>query len=153
MACPLAFERVWVDKYQYNDAEKKHYEQLSGVSHHNLINCESYASSTLLFLGLLLNTENEQEILRRKLFVAIYFDLCNRIKGHSRCVVLFLFGEYSWIVWLLVVYFCCTSLVHHCNFSWHKSLYRMQLTSPMTVWLILDMFKSSHIHSDFTGNT
>lgn len=60
MACPLAFERVWVDKYQYNDAEKKHYEQLSGVSHHNLINCESYASSTLLFLGLLLNTENER---------------------------------------------------------------------------------------------
>lgn len=32
MACPLAFERVWVDKCQYNDAEKKHYEQLSGVS-------------------------------------------------------------------------------------------------------------------------
>jgi len=31
MACPLAFERVWVDKHQYNDAERKHHEHLSGV--------------------------------------------------------------------------------------------------------------------------
>jgi len=31
MACPLAAERVWVDKYQYADAEKKHYESLSKV--------------------------------------------------------------------------------------------------------------------------
>jgi len=31
MACPLASERVWVDKFQYHDAEKKHFENLSKV--------------------------------------------------------------------------------------------------------------------------
>jgi len=31
MACPLAAERVWVDKFQYHDAEKKHFENLSKV--------------------------------------------------------------------------------------------------------------------------
>jgi elongation factor 1-delta len=29
MACPLANERVWTDKHQYNEAERKYYESLS----------------------------------------------------------------------------------------------------------------------------
>lgn len=32
MACPLAAERVWTEKAQYHDAEKKYYESLSKVT-------------------------------------------------------------------------------------------------------------------------
>lgn len=31
MACPLAAERVWTEKAQYHDAEKKYFENLSKV--------------------------------------------------------------------------------------------------------------------------
>lgn len=31
MACPLANERVWTDKHQYSEAERKYYESLSKV--------------------------------------------------------------------------------------------------------------------------
>lgn len=29
MACPLASERIWLDKAQYSEAERKYYETLS----------------------------------------------------------------------------------------------------------------------------
>lgn len=32
MACPAPVERVWVDKYMYNDAEKRYYENGSGAN-------------------------------------------------------------------------------------------------------------------------
>lgn len=36
-ACPLAAERVWIEKSQYQDAEQKYFEHLSKVSvSHNL---------------------------------------------------------------------------------------------------------------------
>lgn len=31
-ACPLASERVWIEKSQYQDAEQKYFEHLSKVS-------------------------------------------------------------------------------------------------------------------------
>lgn len=31
-ACPLAAERVWIEKSQYQDAEQKYFEHLSKVS-------------------------------------------------------------------------------------------------------------------------
>lgn len=33
-ACPLAAERVWIEKSQYQDAEQKYFEHLSKVSSH-----------------------------------------------------------------------------------------------------------------------
>lgn len=36
MACPLAAERVWTEKAQYHDAEKKYFESLSKVITHTL---------------------------------------------------------------------------------------------------------------------
>lgn len=40
-ACPLASERVWVEKSQYQDAEQKYFEHLSKVSSvHTHVECK-----------------------------------------------------------------------------------------------------------------